>query len=247
MLLSLAIAAILALFPGIAHADFQRIPLYALTDWRYWVFLALYTAITVRIVQWVAAARKRSPALESGAGSSLTAAVIFAVAIFYQILHHFEHLTQFYQYWYLGMPSTISQGVLFWLDLEWNHFLFDSAYFVGLFIATLVFVRHEWQRGKRLDRFGAFLLLSMNLVQGWHAVEHTYRIVHHVQIGCSPCPGIIDTIFGIPLITLHFWFNVFALTLPLMAFWWFGMPERLGLHFGFKRGSAARPDTSLPA
>jgi hypothetical protein len=43
----------------------------------------------------------------------------------------------------------------------------------------------------------------------------------------AACAGILDQVFDIRLIFLHFWFNVLALTLPLMVFAWYGMRKDL--------------------
>jgi len=109
------------------------------------------------------------------------------------------------------------------LDVEWSHFIFDSVLIFLLYFGALS-LRNVYRRaGLRLTGFGRFLLASALLIQGWHAVEHTYRITRHVQWGCDPCAGIMDQLFGFRPIFLHFWFNVLALTLPLMVFAWYGM------------------------
>ncbi len=74
-----------------------------------------------------------------------------------------------------------------------------------------------------MDRITKSLITVVIVVQGWHAIEHTWRIVKHVRQGCEPCSGIADRLFEIPLIPLHFWFNVLALTLPLILFFWLRM------------------------
>jgi hypothetical protein len=220
--------------PRLAFADGQRIPLYLIDDWRYWLFLLLYAALTAKVVAWT---RRASDPQVPSAGS--VAACLFCVAIAYQIAHHLEHVSQIYQWWYLGLPAPTSRGIIFFLDLEWNHFLFDSLLAVMLYLGAISARDAHRRAGRRVSGFGRFLLASAVLVQGWHAVEHSYRIARHVQWGCDPCAGIADQLFGLRLIPLHFWFNVLALTLPLMVFAWFRMDREMSaLIRGKDRASA---------
>ncbi|MDO8648990.1 MAG: hypothetical protein Q7R81_04380 [Candidatus Peregrinibacteria bacterium] len=217
------------LVPSAAYADSLRIPSYVFTDWRYWVYLALYVLLTAKVVRWALRGRIIRDRLAAVPLEDVSwgAVIIFGNAIVYQIFHHYEHLTQIYQFWYLGLPPKISKGVLFFFDVEWNHFIFDAGYFLMLFAASALLLRKWWQAGHHVDRIGGTFIAGTLLVQGWHAIEHTFRITKHVTIGCEPCPGIADTLLGIRLIPLHFWFNVFALTLPLLVFVWFSMHRKI--------------------
>ena len=230
MAITAAIGLLLLVLPQGASADFAgRFPMYLFSDWRYWGFLALYILVTVKVIQWTlryAPGAKERVAQFPAHYVSTSAVLIFTNALVYQIFHHLEHVTQIFQWWYMGLPPPKAKGIIFFADLEWNHFIFDMGYFILLMIGTMVFLRTWWHSGQKLGKVGAFLLIGMNSVQGWHAIEHTYRIMHHVQLGCEPCAGIVDQITGIPLIPLHFWFNVLALTFPLMIYFWFGMHRK---------------------
>ncbi len=233
------------LLPQSSFADFGLgWPTYLFTDWRYWLFVSMYVLLTVKIVRWTAQASPSHTPSFPTQDVSRVATGIFGVALVYQILHHTEHVTQIFQWWYMGLPPTVSKGIIFFADLEWNHFTFDMGYFIMLFVATVIFVRSWWQSGHKLGRVGAFLFISMNLVQGWHAVEHTYRITNHIKTGCSPCPGIVDQLTGVPLIPLHFWYNVLALTFPLMVYVWFGMHRKT---WQYLRRKFARKGTAMYA
>lgn len=218
------------LIPVQTYADFNRFPTYLFFDARYWLFVLLYILITTKIVQWTLAA---APGAKERLDSfplkdvSKAASIIFGMALIYQSAHHSEHVTQIFQWWYMSLPPPQAKGIIFFADLEWNHYIFDKGYFILLMIGSLLFVRQWWLSGHRMGKMGAFLMLSMNIIQGWHAVEHTYRIVHHIKDGCDPCAGIVDQLTGVPLIPLHFWYNVLALTFPLMIFFWFGMHQKL--------------------
>jgi hypothetical protein len=229
-------------FPGLARADAARMPTYLLSDLRYWLFMTCYALLTVMVVQAIRKAADARDAVRpfDARSVSLAAAVIFTNAIIYQIFHHIEHLTQIFQWWYLGYKTSSSKGIIFFLDLEWNHFIFDSGYFLMLFAATALLVMRWRATGRTVGATGAVLLWSMNLVQGWHAIEHTVRIFRHVQIGCEPCAGLADVWFSWQLIPLHFAFNVVALTVPLMTYFWFRMDRRIVGLFRRKKNVAAR-------
>mgnify|MGYP000732668944 CR=1 FL=1 len=220
-----ALLAAFLLLPLPASASGIKVPLYLFGDMRYWLFFGVYTAATIMFVvgaRWVARKRDAKTPFPLRDVSAAAAIVLFN-GLAYQIAHHTEHLTQIYQYWYLHLRAMSSKGIIFFLDLEWNHFIFDMGYFWLLFVAFLLFYRRWKARGHWVDGFGMFLWSSTLIIQGWHAIEHTVRIIRHVQLRCEPCAGVADVVFNVPLIPLHFWFNVFALTLPLMAFFYYRM------------------------
>ena len=216
-------------FPSYAFADGPGIPLYLFGDLRFFLFLSLYCLLTLSLVLWAVAkadARdKKMPYLLEHV--SLGASFVMLLGLLYQIVHHFEHIAQIFQYWYLGLTASSSKGVLFFLDLEWNHFIFDTGYFLMMTIAAIVFMVNWRQAGHRLHAFGISLFAAAILTQGWHAVEHIIRVTRHIEEGCNPCRGIVDATFGVHLIPLHFWYNVFALTLPLMAFFYYRMDRKM--------------------
>ncbi len=220
------------LLPVSAYAD-GRAPVYLFADWRYWLFLALYALITAKLVQWIRILADNRDAAKPFPLRDVSWAATFLLfnALIYQILHHFEHVSQIFQWWYLGEHRTVAKGIIFFLDLEWNHFIFDSVYFLMLASACLLFFRQWKQKGHTLDEVTKGLIIATIGVQGWHAVEHTYRIIQHVRIGCEPCAGISDTVFHVPLIPLHFWFNVLALTFPLLLFFWLRMEALMKAFF----------------
>jgi hypothetical protein len=224
----LAFAALL--LPVSAYAI--EAPGYLFVDWRYLVFLAVYIIATVRIVTWVRRladnrdAQKPFPLQDVSWG----AAFVMLIGLIFQGAHHYEHVSQIFQWWYLGQHSSVSKGIIFFLDLEWNHFIFDGLYFFVLLGACAAFMRRWNERGHQLDQMTLGLIIATLGLQGWHAIEHTYRIVKHVRTGCEPCSGIADTAFNVPLIPLHFWFNVFAFTFPLVLFYWLRM-DRMTLAF----------------
>ncbi|TSC78958.1 MAG: hypothetical protein G01um101429_634 [Parcubacteria group bacterium Gr01-1014_29] len=134
---------------------------------------------------------------------------ILALALVVQGFHWIEHLAQVYQHWWLGLPIKESKGILFFLDLEWNHFVFNSAYFVLLVVVWFLLRNVS-------SRVAMRLLIVGTLIQGYHLIEHAVRIWQHIQTACEPCKGILG--WYIDGVYLHFAFNTLVLLLPLIAF-----------------------------
>ncbi|MEM0445236.1 MAG: hypothetical protein QXY54_04655 [Nitrososphaerota archaeon] len=128
-----------------------------------------------------------------------------------QTLHMFEHSVQMYQHVVLGLPTKLSNGLLFFLDLEWNHFFFNTIY---LLLLSIVLARMRvweslgWHDSKLLPT----LFLGGFLIQSYHVVEHTARLYEFLTTGCTPCTGIIGGFFN--MVHLHFFLNL-AAYLPL--------------------------------
>ena len=222
-------AAVLMAFPLPSLAAGPSMPLYLLTDVRYMLFVTVYVLLTVLCVMFaLSRAKKRDEQKPFDlARVSLGASFVMMLGLLYQMVHHLEHVSQIFQYWYLGLRPGFSKGLLFFLDLEWNHFIFDSGYFFLMGFAAWAFAAMWRAGGKALGWFGGGLLLTGFLTQGWHAVEHTVRLTRHISEGCDPCRGLVDAWTGWHLIPLHFWYNVFALTIPLMAFFYFRMDRKI--------------------
>lgn len=142
------------------------------------------------------------------------AAKIFLLALFLQSGHMVEHVAQLYQHMFLRLPIQESHGILFFLDLEWNHFLFNLGYFLLLGYVLLAFVASGI--GKVTSKFWMSCFYVGLAVQGYHVIEHSSRIGQFFQTGCTPCPGILAWRFD--GIYLHFIFNSVTLILPLLAF-----------------------------
>lgn len=134
---------------------------------------------------------------------------LLALALFIQVLHWIEHLAQVYQHWWLSLTIKESHGILFFLDLEWNHFVFNAAYF--LLLAVIWFLLR-----RKVSHVAISFLAAGTLVQGYHLIEHVVRIWQHIQIACEPCKGILG--WYIDGVYLHFAFNTIVLALPLITF-----------------------------
>ena len=105
-----------------------------------------------------------------------------------------------------------AHGILFFLDVEWNHFLFNLVYFTLLAVVMfiLLFVRDFELLRKR--RFTFLLFVLGFLVQAYHLVEHTVRMEQFFKLGCTPCPGILG--WHLDLVYLHFSLNTATWLLP---------------------------------
>ncbi len=138
---------------------------------------------------------------------------LFVVAFVLQTCHEVEHLAQVYQRWWLGAGPQEAHGILFFLDVEWNHFLFNALYF-PLLAAILFFLLFDAELGftKKGRRVGLTLFILAVVIQGYHVVEHTVRMGQFFQLGCTPCPGILG--WYIDLVFLHFVFNTATWLLP---------------------------------
>lgn len=133
---------------------------------------------------------------------------VLALALAVQGFHWIEHLAQVYQHWWLSLPIKESRGILFFLDLEWNHFVFNSVYLLLLAAAWFLLqgiVSHV------VIRF----LAAGTLIQSYHLVEHMVRIWQHIQTTCEPCKGILGRY--VDGVYLHFVFNTLVFILPLIA------------------------------
>ena len=139
--------------------------------------------------------------------------ITFLVALIIQFFHWIEHVAQVYQHWWLGLSIKESHGILFFLDLEWNHLIFNTLYFVLLMIVWQK-IRHSTSFGG--NNFAKYILGGGVLIQGYHTIEHLVRIVQYFKIGCTPCRGILG--WYIDGVYLHFAFNTIVLVLPLIAF-----------------------------
>lgn len=143
------------------------------------------------------------------------AVVVFTLILSYQTFHWIEHMVQVYQHGVLHIVTLHAHGILFRLDLEWNHFAFNSLYFFGLlfvFLGEKMYTRTF----RTLKPWVAYPFMIALFVESWHLVEHTVRIVQHVQTGCEPCTGIGGMYFD--LIFLHGGYNMMTFTFPLIAY-----------------------------
>ncbi|MBI4394087.1 MAG: hypothetical protein HY556_09885 [Euryarchaeota archaeon] len=159
----------------------------------------------------------------SGTIRNLTAIMVIAVVV--QAFHLVEHFAQVWQHAVQGLPAAASHGILFFLDLEWNHWIFNVAYLVALLIVGWLLRRPGVRQVLRSRPFGATAipLFAVGVgVQLYHVVEHTVRMYQHLTLGCEPCPGtlakggILLGMGGFDGVYLHFAFNMTVALLPAL-------------------------------
>ena len=131
-----------------------------------------------------------------------------------------------YQFSTLGLSASESHGIIWFLDFEWNHFVFNMGYLAGLIAITVFIVRGLKKSNQKINALVLSPVIVMMVLEGWHCIEHSLRIYRHITTGCEPCAGIVDVAFGITQLKLHFWFNFFALILPIVSVLWYGMHTR---------------------
>jgi len=143
---------------------------------------------------------------------------VFITASILQAFHIVEHIAQIYQHLILGLSISESHGIIFFLDLEWNHFVFDALVYFSLL--AFVFWRCKFYR---LGNKSA-ILFSVGLgIQTYHAFEHTVRMIQYYQTGCTPCLGVMGNFFD--LVYLHGFLNLIVYILTLVGF--LGVYKRL--------------------
>lgn len=177
------------------------------------------------------------------ASASRITLYIFAAALIGQTFHMIEHAAQVYQHAILGLSISESHGILFFLDLEWNHLIFNALY-VGLLAVVFFQCRFYQTSGAVSERRLACLAFNAGfLVQGYHTIEHSVRMIQLFQVGCTPCPGILGRFFD--GVYLHAVFNSLVYLLPLIAFFAYGFHSKF---FGEKSTSEGVKDgTKVPS
>lgn len=205
-----------------------HIPTYLFADWYFWIFL-LVNCLGLLYIAYLTAnllARKSRTTLPTQfLPLGVAAALLLALA--YQLFHHIEHVAQIHQFVFLGNPAKESMGILWFFDIEWNHFVFNAGYLALLAYAAWATWRWQKRIGMRaLTTPIVLVLLFATAWEGWHLVEHTVKITQHVAVGCEPCKGIADQVLGIKLPILHYWYNFVALFLTEVAFFGLDVPQR---------------------
>jgi len=233
---------LLALLPLSASAHFApTIPIGLFSDPGFWIFFTWNVLLFIAVVWFALLPNWKARRPEIASNLPLAVTVIFSLLLLLQIFHDIEHIAQLYQFSHLRLPAKESGGILWFLDVEWNHFLFNLFYLAGLLYVAMHIRRALSMHGRRLSSVDLLLLIALVVPEAWHLVEHSVRIVEHVVTGCQPCKGIADRAFGVTLISLHFAYNFIALAFPLLVFFWYGFHWRF---FG-KRNHPPTPRATL--
>jgi hypothetical protein len=128
--------------------------------------------------------------------------------------HEVEHVVQVVQRYVLRIPD--GNGVLGHVfDVEPVHLAYNLAFLWILVMLYRIVGAHrpeQWTRGP----VAWWLLSGALLVQGYHLVEHIFKIVQYLDIGRNGTPGILGN--ALDLVWLHFSFNTIEMAALLAAF-----------------------------
>jgi len=145
----------------------------------------------------------------------------FTALLAVMVGHEAEHVVQVLQKDAIGAscPNDCRGLLGFAFDLEWIHFVYNASIEAGL-VAVAVALR-LW----RAPRTFAWAMLSAAvIVQGYHVVEHTQKLVQWFENGrAAPTPGILGS--HVSLVELHFALNTVVFALVLAAYLAYGFPR----------------------
>lgn len=169
----------------------------------------------------------------------------FEFVVILQIAHLSEHISQMIELHFLSWAPFLARGIISQLDVEPVHFWWNT---IILFSVTLLLLL-RYRNNRWLWASWAFSL--------WHQVEHTYIYFWwFLPKGISNHPGIFgaggivdEAGISIPYLTtigradLHFWYNLFEISLFIVAFAWeashiFRPQARIRLGSRFNRRNA---------
>lgn len=173
-------------------------------------------ALTVIFVVIVKYGRSGAVPLSKTGPTFAVVAVSFALILVatFHILEHFAQTLQFFTF-----AIKPAHGLIGTIDLEWVHFIYNVALFVGMVALFFMADFHmsqgwPWVRSHSL----AMLFTAGVVIQGYHVVEHVVRMIQHFQTGIQGTPGILG--YFINLVVLHYYFT--AIVYIPIVFFFFG-------------------------
>jgi hypothetical protein len=143
--------------------------------------------------------------------------VAFTLLLGIMTAHEAEHAAQLAQKNALGAscPNDCRGLLGFAFDIEWVHFAYNFSIWLALG-ALLMLV--GWR--------GSKLLAAAVAVQGYHVVEHVYKLAQwYANGGHSPTPGVLGRDFS--LVELHFVINTVVFVLVVGAWVALRVPQSL--------------------
>ncbi len=159
-------------------------------------------------------AQGRNPAL----------AVAFLGLLLVQGWHEVEHVVQVLQRFVFSIPT--GSGVLGQtFDVEPLHLAYNLAFFCLILLVYRLSGTLRpglWQRGM----IAWWLLTIVVAFQGYHVVEHLFKVAQFINTGKNGTPGILGNFFN--LVWLHFTFNTVEYLLLVAAFWLGGFYRHFG-------------------
>ena len=159
--------------------------------------------------------KPRETALGSSPAFGLSQPIkyLFLITVLLQgPFHMTEHITQMLQKFVFNIIP--AHGLIGVLDLEWTHFIFNTAF---LALTLAVFFGSEFHKNvewKRYNRVFYNVFLGGMILQGYHVIEHIAKLDQHIITGAQGTPGILGSVFD-PVL-YHFFLNLLVL-LPLLV------------------------------
>ena len=167
-------------------------------------------------------------------------AVAFLGLLIVQGWHEIEHVTQVLQRFVFNIPT--GAGVLGQtFDIEPLHLAYNLAVFLLVLLVYWLSGAHRlglWQRGM----IAWWLLTIAVAFQGYHVVEHLFKVAQFINTGKSGTPGILGNFFNV--VWFHFTLVTVEYVLLVAAFWLGGFHRHFGtdLRAAWQQLRRQRPD-----
>jgi hypothetical protein len=162
--------------------------------------LLLVWGVRMAVGPW---ARRRAAVAPDPAPAQTGAIAILLYGFAVQSFHMLEHVVQVVQVYALDAEQRA--GLLGrWIDLEWVHFVYNVAV-LGFVWWTWRLVRPGGPEHARLGTSAPWVLAGL-VIQGYHLVEHTAKMVQHLALGIRTAPGIFGDEVG--LVWFHYGINL---------------------------------------
>ena len=138
---------------------------------------------------------------------------LFAVTLAIQTGHMLEHVIQVLQKFVLG--SSKAHGLIGQLDIEQVHFGFNTVYYALLLPLVWGWFTYRQEIGLLFRRWTVLttVFLATLLIQSYHQVEHSGKLVQFINTNMHGTLGILGAHFD--LVLLHFTINALVY-LPLI-------------------------------
>ncbi|MDQ3646490.1 MAG: right-handed parallel beta-helix repeat-containing protein [Actinomycetota bacterium] len=160
--------------------------------------LLLAAVVTMRAVADRPASRERKPS----ARTRRVALAAIGAALAIQTFHMAEHALQTFRVRVDGVPSRGGfAGPI--VEPEWIHFFYNAVVFGGLIVMALWSKRFD---PTNLVATGRRFAAGAALIQAYHVVEHSAKLLQHLGTGRKVNPGLLGG--EIDLVLLHFGLNL---------------------------------------
>jgi nitrous oxidase accessory protein NosD len=145
-----------------------------------------------------------------------------------QSFHMLEHAVQVVQIYALDAEQRA--GLLGrWIDVEWVHFVYNVTVLAFMWW-TWRLVRPGGAEHRRVGAAGPWVLAGV-VIQAYHLLEHTAKMVQHLAWGVKTAPGLLGGPIG--LVWFHYGINLavyaaMAVPVAVLVRSWLGESSRPG-------------------